>query len=406
MRELEDKYIELLLKRCLNLDKSNGLLISIDLKEHMPIALNAKEKAIEMGVKDVVIYQSDLDEYYDYLKNTPLEDIELNPLLDKSLRNEYAKKGAAILFFMSSIPGLMSDIEIEKINKANKLAVSTMTYYRENVSSYTFPWTIACLPNERWAKQIFSNDENAYKKLYLKIMEMCMITHDDPIKSWEEFIKRSNEYKEKLNSLEITSLHYKNSLGTDLTIGKRKDAQWMNLDKTTVNGTKLIVNMPSYEIFTSPDYRLTEGIVYASKPLIYSGNIIDKFWLEFKEGKIINYGALVGEKYLGNLINEDPNCCYLGEVALVEHNSPISNTNLVYNNTLFDENASCHLALGRGFKLVLPNGNNMSDEELRKKGINLSLAHTDFMIGTSDLEIEAETNIGRKLIFKNGNFNI
>ena len=281
-----------------------------------------------------------------------------------------------------------------------------MVYYRENVGSYTFPWTIACLPNERWAKIVFPKDKNAYEKLYLKIMEMCMITHDDPIKSWEEFIKRSNEYKEKLNALEITRLHYKNSLGTDLTIGKRKDAKWMNLDKTTVNDTKLIVNMPSYEIFTSPDYRLTEGIVYASKPLIYGGNIIDKFWLEFKEGKVINYGALVGEKYLGSLINEDPNSCYLGEVALVEHNSPISNTNLVYNMTLFDENASCHLALGCGFKLVLPNGQNMSDEELRENGINISLDHTDFMIGTSDLEIEAETNVGRKLIFKNGNFNI
>lgn len=406
MKELEEKYIELILKRCLNFEQAKSLLIQVDFKEHMTFANRVKEKANEMGIFDVCIHLTDTDELHEYLQKTPEEEISLNPLIDRTKWNDYAKKGGAILFLNSSVPGLMSDITPTKISKIVKIRQKTAVYYRENVSKYTFSWTIVALPNERWAKIVFPNDPNAYEKLYLKILEMCMVTRENPIEAWEEFIEKSNEYKRKLNELKITKLHYRNNLGTDLIVEKRSDAKWLNIDKNGTIKRRMMVNMPSYEIFSSPDYRKTEGIVYASKPLIYNGCLINNFWLRFRQGKVIDFDAKTGKETLKNLIEDHDHSCFLGEIALVEHNSPISNTGLIFHETLFDENASCHLALGDSFQTVISGGENMSPEQLDKLGLNQSKIHEDFMIGTSDLSIEAETAYGRKLIFKDGNFNI
>lgn len=297
----------------------------------------------------------------------------------------------------------MSDIPNEKVGKMHAKIEKTIPYYRANVTRYTFPWCIAAVPNERWAKSIFGDTKDAYLKLYLNILKMCMVDTEDPILSWDEFINNSNGYIRKLNALGIRRMHYKNSLGTNLSVDIPASAKWLNQDKGV---GKMIVNMPSYEIFSTPDYRKTEGIVYSSRPLLYSGCYIDDFFLEFHNGKVIRYGAKKGLDLLEQLIHETENADYLGEVALVPYDSPISNTGLVFNHTLFDENASCHLALGRGFPKCFETNRELSFEELNKLGMNVSLAHVDFMMGTSDLEIEAETNMGRKLIFKDGNFNL
>lgn len=406
MKELENKYIDLILERCLNFNQSKSLMIHCDLKEHVCFAEKIKEKANSMGVYDVCIHVNDLDEIHEYLKNTELDDIENNPIIDRTDWNEYAKKGAALLFLNSNIPGLMNDISSDKMKKWNEIREKTAEYYRENVTSYTFPWCIVAVPNERWAKTIFKNDDKAYEKLYLNIMKMCMIDKENPAKAWQEHIEKNNYYKRSLNELKIKSLHYTNSLGTNLTVGLSNRAQWLNLDKTDAKGGQMIANMPSYEIFTTPDCRKTNGIVYSSKPLIYNGCYIDKFSIEFKDGKAISCNAETGQDVLEQLIFENEGANYLGEVALVPYDSPISNTGLVFNTTLFDENASCHLALGDGYRKTVIDGDKLTSEELKNIGFNTSKTHVDFMIGTSDLEIEAETKEGKKLIFKNGNFNI
>ena len=406
--ELEDKYIDLVLRRCLNFEQARSLMIHLDLKKNFPFACKVKEKAQKMGILDVWIDLCDQYDLYNYLAKTELKDIKLNYLIDRSKWDLYAKKGGALLFILSEIPGLMKDIDPQKLNKIAILREGTSKYYRENVTKYTFPWSIITLPNVAWAKAVFPDDQEdvAYEKLYLKIMEMCMVTTNDPIKAWEEFIKTSNEYKEKLNALQITELHYQNSLGTDLYVSKRPDASWINLDKTDQSGNPMIANMPSYEIFTSPDFHYTRGIVYSSRPLIYQGVIIDDFYLRFVDGKVVDFDAKVGRDALKNILTNNKNACYLGEIALVENNSPISKTNLVYNTTLFDENASCHLALGDSYKLPIENASMMNAFELQEVGLNTSPVHIDFMIGTSDLNIEAQTAFGRKLIFKQGNFNL
>lgn len=406
MRELEEKYIELILKKCLNFDDSKSLMINCDFKEHIPFALRVKEKANEMGIFDVCINVNDLDEIHDYLKNTSVEDIKLNPLIDRTNWNTYALKGGSLLFLTSTVPGLMNDIGEDKIAKWVSERGKTTPYYRKNVSKYTFPWTIVALPNERWAKTVFKDDDEAYQKLFYMIMKMCMVDRDDPIAAWDEYIETNNKYKEKLNNLNIRKMHYTNSLGTDLYIELPDKNIWMNLDKQNDLGRSLIVNMPSYEIFTSPDYRKTNGIVYASKPLYYNDVCINDFYIEFKDGKAVSCYAKEGQKTLERIITSEEQAAYLGEVALVSYASPISNTGLVFNKTLFDENASCHLALGRGFVKSIYNSKNLSEEELIAKGLNICATHVDFMMGTSDLQIEAETNQGKKLIFKKGNFNL
>lgn len=406
MRELEDKYIDLILKRCVNFKRSNSLLIYADLKEHIPFAERIKEKAKEMGVNDIAITWNDLDEIRDYLRETKLEDIVYQDSFDRSIWDEYAKKGGALIILNSMVPELMDDIEPEKIAKMVSIRNSTRPYYCENVTKYMFPWCLVALPNERWASKVFPNDEKAYEKLFYNIMKMCMVDRDDPVKAWEEYISQNNYYKNRLNELEITGMHYRNSLGTDLYVEKPSDNIWVNLDKPDFYGNQMIANMPSYEIFTSPDCRKTQGIVYSSRPLDYNGTLIDKFYIKFENGKAIDCGAEVGEEALRSLVFNAQNNGMLGEIALVPYDSPISNTGLIFYETLYDENSSCHLALGGGFSKCFPGYKECSEEELISRGFNSAIEHTDFMIGTSDLEIEADTKEGKKLIFKNGNFNI
>ena len=353
MEELENKYIDLILGRCVNFEQSKSLMIHCDLKEHVRFAEKMKKRAHEMGIIDVCIHVNDLDEVHDYLKQTDVSDIELNPIIDRTDWNDYALKGGALVFLNSAVPGLMNDISADKIKKWSDEREKTIKYYRNNVSSYAFPWCIVALPNERWAKTIFGDDSDAYEKLYLSIMQMCMVDRDDPVLAWEEYIKSNNYYKNTLNEMGIKRMHYTNSLGTDLYVDIPDGNSWINLDNTDINGGQMIANMPSYELFNCPDCNMTNGIVYSSRPLFYNDCCIDDFSLVFKDGKIISCDAKVGKDMLEKLIFENENTQYLGEVALVPYDSPISNTGLVYNKTLFDENASCHLAIGRGSRSVL-----------------------------------------------------
>ncbi len=406
IEELERKYIKLILNRCLNFDQNKSLMIHCDLKEHVRFAELVKAEANKMGIMDVCIHVTDLDDIHKYLQENNSEDIVLNSLIDRSDWDIYSKKGAPLLFFNTVVPGLMDDISSEKMKKWIDEREKSTKYYRANVSKYTFPWCIIALPNERWAKSIYGDVEDAYDKLYMNIMKMCMIDQVYPVQAWEEYIKKNNYYKNKLNSMGIRSLHYTNSLGTDFTIGLPEACQWTNLDKTDAKGGIMISNMPSYEIFTTPDCRTASGIVYSSRPLIYNECRIDDFSLEFRNGRVVACHAKKGLEVLKQLIFENENADRLGEVALVPYDSPISNTGLVFNATLFDENASCHLALGRGYANCYRKDLVKTDEDRLRQGYNDSIVHVDFMIGTSDLEIEADTKNGKKLIFKNGNFNI
>lgn len=403
MNELENKYIELLLKRCINFEKSKSLFINYQVESEF--IEKVVDKAKEMGIEDIYLSFEDTYKEHEILSHISLEQIDTYPFFDNSIWDEYAKKDASFLILETEIPGLMDDIDPEKLSRARYIKRTTKPIYKDKQLKSLIPWCIACIPDVVWAKNLFPglNEEDAYNKLFECIMSMCMVDTKDPIESWNNFLRKQQTMVEKLNNLEISKLHYTNSLGTNLTIELNEDALWTSAGN---HGENMIVNMPSYEIFTTPDFNKTNGIVYSSKPLLYNGALIDNFYIEFKDGKVEGYDAKIGKEILKGIIESDEYSSYLGEVALIEHNSPISNTGLVFKTTLIDENSSCHLALGCGFNDCIKNSKNLNNEELLNKGVNPSKNHVDFMIGTYDLNIEAETNKGKVLILKNGNFNI
>lgn len=395
---MENKYIELLLKKCVNLSQSKILFINYDII-NQDFVDKLVEGAKTLGVEEVYLDKNDIYQEHDILKNIELNDIESHPYFDRSIWNEYAERNANFLIFRAPNPGLMDNIDPQKIAFAEYIKRKTSSSFRQLQFTYQISWCISVLPNENWANNLFDNKKDSMGLLQNILYKACMIDKDDPIKSWDSLLKKNKDMINKLNNMKIKLLHYKNQLGTDLKLELLNDSIWCD---ASTNG---IVNMPSYEIFSTPDFRKTNGIVYGSKPLVYNGGKIDKFWLKFENGKVIDFGAEKGKEILESIINSDEYSCYLGECALVEHDCPISNIGLNFGLTLLDENASCHLALGEGFSGCSPNNNNLTSEELINKGINVSKVHVDFMIGTSDLQIEAETFEGKKVkILKNGNF--
>ena len=397
---IEEKYIELLLKRCLRVEECGALFINYNVinKDFVEkVVLYAKK----LEINDIYLNEEDTYYIHDILKDIKIEEIENHEAFNSQIWDEYVKKNAAFLMLDGEIPNVMDDIKSDALAKAAITKRNTKPLYKEKQLKSEIPWCIAAVPNIYWAKEIFKDSEDPLKEFWDSLAQMCMLDKENPIKEWDKLLKSQKNIIDKLNNLEIKKLHYTNDLGTDLTIELSDRALWQS-----ASSGKWIVNMPSYEIFTTPDYRKTNGIVYSSKPLLYNGKIIDEFNLTFEEGKVIEFDAKKGKDILKEIINGDELSSYLGEAALVDYNSPISNTNKVFKSTLFDENASCHLALGNGFIECISDGNNLSEEKLKEFGVNFSKNHVDFMIGTKDLKIEAETNNGKVTIMENGNLTI
>ena len=394
---MQEKYIDLLLQKCI--DKNNPyLFINYDIQNEDfidKLVIRAKE----LGIREIYLDKNDIYKEHEILKSISYEQIENHPYFNRSLWNEYAKKDCSFLLFRTLFPGVMDDIEPEKIARAEYVKRNTSYFFRNKQLAYQVSWCMATLPSKLWAEKIFGKNDGSVDKLWDFIFKICMVDKENPEENWNEFISKNQMMINKLNNLKLKYLHYKNKLGTDLRIELLEEVIWHDAF------SRGIVNMPSYEIYTTPHYLKTNGLVYSSMPLHYNGALIYEFFLEFKDGKVINYGAKKGEEVLKNIIYSDANSCYLGEVALVEDNSPNSNEKIATGVTLIDENASCHLALGKGFSNSIPNGNNMTAHELLENGINQSPVHVDFMIGTSDLEITGETKDGQKIkILEKGNF--
>ena len=398
---MEDKYVKLLIDKCTNLKNNKSLFIRYN-SDSKDFVSRIVSYAKSIGVSDIYLEEEDIYHTHDLLKSLSLEEMKNSPYFNKKIWDTYAEKGASFLMIETEFPHVMDDIDPEKIGLMGKLVRESKPLYRKLQRECKLPWCIACYPGELWAKDIFPNDSDAYEKLKSSIFKVCMLEEDNPSLAWDNFIERNTSIMKKLNSLNLYRLHYTNSLGTDLYV-YLPDGYLYAGGKDDL----CIVNMPSYEVFTSPLYNKTHGIVYSSKPLMYNGSLIDKFWIKFKDGKVCDYNAEVGFDVLKEIIETDEYSCYLGEAALVEYNSPISNLGFNFGTTLIDENASCHLALGAGFAECIKDGLNMSIEELKTHGINDSKQHVDFMIGTADLNITGETKNGEVIpIFENGNFSL
>ena len=343
-----------------------------------------------------------------YLKHSALKSLEVEDLKkltfwNKEMWNVYAKKHAAFLMLASETPGLMKDIEPKKITEMTRYAYETRKEFESYRDKSELAWCIAAVPTKAWADEIFKEKDNSVELLWNKIFEICSITEEDPVKIWNDKLDLLKKRADKLNEKNFKTLIYKSSK-TDFKIDLPENHRWGSGCEKLVNGKEVLVNFPTEEVFTSPDCRSAEGIVYSSKPLEYQGVILDNFSIEFKDGVVTNFSAEQGEETLKEMINICENSNMLGEVALVPYDSPISNTNMVFLETLYDENAACHLALGDSFPECI-NEKGTKKELFEKYNMNNSDSHVDFMIGTKDLNIKGITHDNKEIdIFINGNF--
>ncbi len=405
MQEKYYKYAKLLLEKGVCIEKNQPLVIEAPI-ESIDFIRVLTDVACQKGITD--IYYSWYD---DELKHTQLkyydeDSIRKSRFWNKEIHDEYAKKDAAFLLLIDANPSVMKDIESSKLKIASETSLKTKKLYRELQSNNKIDWCIASVATKVWGDLLFDNAQDSKEKLWELIFDICLVNNDDPCQAWEEKMHENKKMCQKLTKLNIKELHYTNSLGTNLKIELAENSLWCG-GSSSIKGREPIVNMPTEEVFTSPNKFKTNGVVYSSIPLIHSGITIKDIRLEFKNGKVVDYDASEGKDELKNIIEFDDESCMLGEAALVDKNSKIAMSNILFYETLYDENASCHIALGRGFKECLKDGHELSEEELENIGYNNSKNHVDIMIGTKDLNIKAITYDNQEIeLFKDGSFNI
>lgn len=402
------KYAQLLVKTGINLKKDQILVLSVPI-ECAEFARAIAEVAYDAGAKDVVIrWIDEISTRIRYLKG-PEELFDTLPSWQKEFYLSYVRQDAAFLTISASDPENLKEVDPLRIQRSSKAFSEACSEYRQRMMNNINVWCVASVPTPSWAKKVFPDvtEEEAVNKLWDAIFEAVRVNEEDPVAAWESHKDALKKRMAYLNEMNFKTLHYSNSLGTDLTIELPEGHIWLGGSDFTPEGHEFIANMPTEEVFTAPKRTGVNGRVVSSMPLNFNGSLIDGFEFTFKDGKVVSYKAKVGEEQLKRLLETDEGAMYLGEVALVQYDSPISNMGILFYNTLFDENASCHLAIGKAYPVNVKGGEHMDSATLIANGINDSITHEDFMVGTKDLNIIGTTQDGKHVqIFKDGNFAI
>ena len=405
-KNLLKKYAKLAVNTGVNIQKDNILVITSPI-ETAEFARLIAEEAYKAGAKDVVVHYGDQQLTKIKLENSSLETIADYPAWMAEGYNYYARQGACFISIAASDPDGLKGVSVDKIGTSQKARTTALKEYYDNSMSNKCRWCVLSVPTLSWAKKVFPkvSDDEAMESLWDVIFKTVRVDTENPVNAW----KKHNAYLEEkikfMNNNNFKSVHLKSANGTDLNIELPEGHIWAGGSEGDVNGIPFNANIPTEEVFTLPKKTGVNGIVYSSKPLSYGGNLIDNFSITFKDGKAIDFTAETGYDVLKQMLESDEGAKYLGEVAFVPYNSPISNSKLIFFNTLFDENAACHLAFGRAYESCVKDADKYSEEELEKIGVNNSVIHVDFMIGTSDLEVTGINENGETIqIFSNGNW--
>ncbi|WP_044336855.1 aminopeptidase [Rossellomorea aquimaris] len=389
-----ERYADLIVQVGLNLQKDQELLISAPVTAYKFVRL-VTEKAYGAGVLNVLtdFYDEELKKIR--LENSSEEGLKVFPDWKAKGYIEMAENNVALLNLAAPNPSLLRDTDAKRVAILNRASAEAMKDFSAYIGGGKISWLIAAFPTVEWAQTVFPelSQEEAIDKLWENIFYTTRTDQVNTVALWEAHINNLNKNAERLNQNKYKKLHYKGP-GTDLTIEFHPQTEWISAQFTNDQGIPFVPNLPTEEVFTIPVKHGVNGVVSSTKPLNYSGTLIKNFSLTFKKGKVVDFTAEEGYDTLKNLLETDEGSSYLGEVALVPHNSPISNTNIVFNNTLFDENASCHIALGRALSVCVEGGKSMSAEQLREVGFNESMIHVDFMIGSDQLDIDGEKEDG------------
>ncbi len=406
MKKKINEYAELLINTGLRVESGMTVVLSGPV-ECAPFLRLCAEKAYDAGCREVIANWS--DDALSRLKYMRADDSVFNSVhkWTSDFYNSVTEKNCAWLAISASDPKALSGVAPDKINRSSAAMGKALKPFRDRQMSNFYPWCVAAAPTAAWAKKVFPSltDEDAVSHLWHAILDCSRVSGEN--NSTSEWIAHTSLLKTRvkaLNAYDFTVLHYNNSLGTDLTVELPENHFWEGGGEKTSGGHDFCANIPTEEVFTAPKRSGVNGIVFASRPLVINGDIAEDFSFQFENGRLVDIQAKRGKELLESAVSIDEGASYLGEVALVPYDSPISRSGLLYFNTLFDENASCHLALGEAYPCVR-GGASMTSDQRRSAGLNYSLVHEDFMIGTPDLSITGTTRDGRIVpVFKDGNF--
>jgi aminopeptidase len=402
--EFLDKYAVLILETGLNLQPEQGLFIWVNQLELAPLARQVVRRAYQMGSPLVSVLWNDDQIQTARFDHAPRDSFDSYPSWKSDARLNSVLAGYAVIWMGGDAPDLMKGYDPDLVSAAAGSYSRHMKPFLEQIAVNAVQWLVVCPPTPGWSRAVFPelDDSEAENRLWEAVIRSCRLDQPDPAQSWQKNLDALEKRGQLLTERRYQGLHFQ-APGTDLEVGLPEGHIWIGGWDRTPGGVRFCGNIPTEEIFTLPDRARVNGTVRATRPLSYQGSLIEDFQLTFKDGKVIDYQAESGEAALKGILESDPEASYLGEVALVPHSSPISQEELVFLNTLYDENASCHLALGNAYRVNLEGGTAMTGEEFEAAGGNESMIHEDFMFGSGELDVDGLLGDGsREPVMRDG----
>ena len=400
------KYARLIAETGVNVQDNHTVVLQISVNQ-APLARLITEEAYRLGAAEVIVQWSDETIQREFLAHAATDRIENVPQYKIDQTDDWIAKGASRISVVSSNPDALAGVDAQRVAAFQAANGKALVNLRKATQANKVSWTVVAAASEGWAAKVFpelATSEEQVDALWNEIFKTTRIYEENPVIAWDIHDKKLQEKAAELNEQQFTALHY-TAPGTDLTIGLPKNHLWEGAGSYNARGEEFMANMPTEEVFTAPDSRRVDGYVSSTKPLSYAGTIISGMKFTFKDGKVVDFSAEQGEEALKNLLAIDEGAKHLGEVALVPDPSPISQSGLIFYNTLFDENASNHLAFGSAYAFNLQGGTEMSEEELAEAGLNRSQTHVDFMVGSDKMNIDGiKEDVTIVPVFRNGDW--
>lgn len=400
-----EKYARLIVETGVSVKKDHTVVLQINV-DQAPLAHLITKEAYQSGAAEVIVQWTDDVIQKEFLSHAANDRLEQIPQYKIDQTDDWVAKGASRISVVSSDPEAFAGIDSDRVATFQAASGKALMNLRKATQANKVSWTVVAAAGKQWAAKVFPDlpEEEQVDALWDQIFKTTRVYEEDPILAWEKHDETLAQKAAELNKEQFSALHY-TAPGTDIIIGLPKNHLWEGAGSYNARGEKFMANMPTEEVFTAPDYRRISGYISSTKPLSYAGTTISGMTFTFKDGKVIDFSAEQGQDVLAKLLDTDEGARSLGEVALVPDPSPISQSGIIFYNTLFDENASNHLALGAAYAFSVEGGTEMTDEELAEAGLNRSQTHVDFMVGSDKMNIDGIREDGSTVpVFRNGNW--
>ena len=400
-----EKYARLIVETGVGVKKDHTVVLQINV-DQAPLARLITKEAYQSGAAEVIVQWTDDVIQKEFLSHAANDRLEQIPQYKIDQTDDWVAKGASRISVVSSDPEAFAGIDSDRVATFQAASGKALMNLRKATQANKVSWTVVAAAGKQWAAKVFPDlpEEEQVDALWDQIFKTTRVYEEDPILAWEKHDETLAQKAAELNKEQFSALHY-TAPGTDIIIGLPKNHLWEGAGSYNARGEKFMANMPTEEVFTAPDYRRINGYISSTKPLSYAGTTISGMTFTFKDGKVIDFSAEQGQDVLAKLLDTDEGARSLGEVALVPDPSPISRSGIIFYNTLFDENASNHLALGAAYAFSVEGGTEMTDEELAEAGLNRSQTHVDFMVGSDKMNIDGIREDGSTVpVFRNGNW--